>query len=811
MSYKVGNKMNNQYYIITAMKYFFFSWLLISVAAQSNSNLYPTSVDLSAKLGSERNLGETNLLIPLSGNQDHLWFLNLRGQIDNHHAKEFNLGIGRRQATPQISRSIWGVYGYYDHLKSAIGNHFHQLTLGGELLTPAYDFRINTYQPLSHSSKSTPITDLSLISDSSPTISYRGTEKSLAGMDIEAGLSILHPFNINTENHDLRLYAAYYYFDADNVEKVDGHRARIEYQYDLSNTFMPIGSQLTLGAEIQHDDPRGTQSFGQLRIRIPFGGEPSMNAVQRRMLTPVVRDVDIVTAKPITTEPAMLAETGTPLSTISTVDNAIKLFNATTNGDENSLIILKKDIETSLPNILKKEQKISVPGERITFKLADGRQIRYVIPGNLAKHTITQTLKGEKALYVQGDVSISKNVVAVNRGYDGETTEAKVFYSGGNPNVDESLMLSGYKGYVDTKDTVIGKVGLYSHVDTLQYDLQCVFSEEEDGTRNTENCKGIEIDHTNGSIRISDYDAFINSDVVDDYGQAYLQVTVKDSTTDDILGELQGHVKTKAGHERLIARYNEIISSEGALNNMREAHGIIFRYGDDFTCVGDNDTAETTCQTDGKTKIDYVIEIAEKLLSNDHDGRIQAALKQNQATMTLFDNEATLEENGEFDLVHPNGQFLAADETFVGANENKGFADDNTTRNAAIEETLHLIQNYGITYARPDIQLRLDNATNKASKAGKLSQDADKNGIVDDTDLPIGDLDDEYFAEATEAYFNLYVHTNGYIKGDTIKSNHGSDADLVCGADITTSKGCLNFNHPDMYTIVDELFKDVEF
>jgi hypothetical protein len=339
--------------------------------------------------------------------------------------------------------------------------------------------------------------------------------------------------------------------------------------------------------------------------------------------------------------------------------------------------------------------------------------------------------------------------------------------------------------------------------------VQCLLSEDDDGEIEVGACPGIEIDNTSGEIRISNYDDFITLD--EGYGQVSLQVTIKDHTTDETLEELITQVQTKEGKERLMERYNEIISPGGALGNVREAYGIIFRYGDDFTCTGDTDTAATTCQTDGKTKIDYVIEIAGKLLSNDHDGRIQAALKSNGATMTLFNNVASAEDNEEFDLVHSNGQLLTADETFVGANENKGFAKDGSARNAAIEETLHLIHNFGITYARPDIQLRLDAATKKAGEAKIIKQDADKDGTIDAIDLPISDLDDEYFAEATEAYFNLYVHTDAYIKGDTIRSNHRNDNGIICGVNITTSKGCLKLNHPDMYTIIGEFFEGVEF
>src|SRR3546814_18634060 len=59
-----------------------------------------------------------------------------------------------------------------------------------------------------------------------------------------------------------------------------------------------FGSRFSLGAEWQHDEPRGSQGFLSARLRIPLQifGQPSSDRtpMERRMAGPVVRDVDVV-------------------------------------------------------------------------------------------------------------------------------------------------------------------------------------------------------------------------------------------------------------------------------------------------------------------------------------------------------------------------------------------------------------------------------------------------------------------------------------------------------------------------------------
>ena len=93
----------------------------------------------------------------------------------------------------------------------------------------------------------------------------------------------------------------------DNFESVTGPRGRVEWRaYDLP--VLGPGSRFMMGVEAQWDEPRGSQAFGLASLRIPFdvfsdkSTRKQLTGLDRRMLQPVIRDVDVVTSEVKTTE-----------------------------------------------------------------------------------------------------------------------------------------------------------------------------------------------------------------------------------------------------------------------------------------------------------------------------------------------------------------------------------------------------------------------------------------------------------------------------------------------------------------------------
>lgn len=256
-------------------------------------NKWGPHIDLEGKAGTDRNLGETDLFIPLWQDDDTLAFANIRARMDDANSHEGNFGVGIRQ----MLDSGWNIggYGYFDRRYSAYDNKFNQVTFGAEALSLDWDFRANAYMPVGRTSYMED--SLSTVDFSGTTIMYRqGEERALRGFDAEIGWRA--PLFEATAPQQLRLYAGGYRFTEDDVDTLQGPRGRLDLTFD-EIPFLWEGSRFSLGAEIQHDDPRGTQSFASFRLRIPlqdFGDNPKprLNAIERRMTDPIIRDIDIV-------------------------------------------------------------------------------------------------------------------------------------------------------------------------------------------------------------------------------------------------------------------------------------------------------------------------------------------------------------------------------------------------------------------------------------------------------------------------------------------------------------------------------------
>ena len=90
----------------------------------------------------------------------------------------------------------------------------------------------------------------------------------------------------------------------------------------------------------------------------------------------------------------------------------------------------------------------------------------------------------------------------------------------------------------------------------------------------------------------------------------------------------------------------------------------------------------------------------------------------------------------------------------------------------------------------------MDKATADALEKGRLAWNED--------DLPRHYLDDEYFADSVEAYFNVRGGL-GVTRGDSLCSSGGVEGGGIC-ADGRTARDDLKHNHRDMYNLVEEIF-----
>lgn len=277
--------------------------LLAAVTAAHPASAEPDKwgahLDFEARWGT-RSLGDAGLFAPLWQNQTSLLFTDIRGRFDSQDGREGNFGLGYRRMLP----GGWnlGVYGYYDVRRTGYGNIFNQATVGIEALSADWDLRANVYAPVGSRTKEAGIIGGNPFADfANGTIqivtpgSYQRLERALTGFDGEIGWRA-PVFDVEALTQ-VRLYGGGFHFDGGGVTRdIAGPRGRIEFSIDDVAGYS--GARVTLGAEVQHDDVRGTQGFAIARLRVPLQAEKAashLSAQERRMTERVVRDVDIVT------------------------------------------------------------------------------------------------------------------------------------------------------------------------------------------------------------------------------------------------------------------------------------------------------------------------------------------------------------------------------------------------------------------------------------------------------------------------------------------------------------------------------------
>lgn len=305
-------------------------------------------IDLEAKPGTKRSLGEADLFIPVAQSADTLLFANLRPRMDDNDSNEGNYGLGLRH----MLESGWnlGAYGYFDRRRTEYDNHFNQVTLGVEALSQDWDLRANYYAPVGRRSHN--VDSLNTAEVSGTTVVFRGgEERSMAGFDAEVGWRV--PLFDAGADRQFRIFGGAYHFSDSGVDDITGPRLRAEFTFD-SVPYLWEGSRFSLGAEWQHDDPRGSQGFLTARLRIPLQvyGRPAstLTPMERRMADPIVRDIDVVSqagqfSAPETTSQLANGGSFTVLNSAST--SGANLATAVTNAGADSTVLLSGTFQTT--------------------------------------------------------------------------------------------------------------------------------------------------------------------------------------------------------------------------------------------------------------------------------------------------------------------------------------------------------------------------------------------------------------------------------------------------------------------------------
>lgn len=382
-------------------------------------------IDVEGKAGTKRNLGEADLFIPLAQDGTTLLFTSLRTRMDDSDGLEGNFGLGLRH----MLESGWnlGAYGYFDRRRTEWDNYFSQVTLGVEALSLDWDLRANAYLPQGRRSHQVDALNTAEVSGTS-VIFRGGEERSLSGFDAEVGWRL--PFFDSEAAQQLRLYAGGYRFTSDAVPDVQGPRLRAEMVFDEVPGLWD-GARLALGAEWQHDDPRGSQGFLSARLRIPlqsFGKSASrLTPMERRMADPVMRDIDIVSQSGTFGAPETATQTadGGSLTVLnSTSTSGAGLATAVTNAGNNSTVLLSGTFQTTSTVSLATGQTLT---GAVTVRSASGR---------LATVSTGATVNGGNlASTVQVNAGGTLSNLTVTNAFSGGTGGRAVLVADGSTNV----------------------------------------------------------------------------------------------------------------------------------------------------------------------------------------------------------------------------------------------------------------------------------------------------------------------------------------------------------------------------------------
>lgn len=244
--------------------------------------------------GESRNGFSTDFFIPLWQSTNDLIFSDLRLYDRTGTPFEGNAHLGYRHLSPD-KEYIIGVYGAFDRKRSAFGNYFNQVTVGGEYWLKSLFLGANFYQPIGGSSKLVSINQGADFDKTYKNIwidTNRRYENVMRGCDAEIGYEF---------TRGLAWYVGGYYFNAKDTDTIYGPRARITYDWSLENgkRIAAIFDKLGLEFGVQRDKPRGTIWYANAKVRIGLlpnkGG--SLEGVARHMVDLVHRDVDLVTSQ----------------------------------------------------------------------------------------------------------------------------------------------------------------------------------------------------------------------------------------------------------------------------------------------------------------------------------------------------------------------------------------------------------------------------------------------------------------------------------------------------------------------------------
>ncbi|WP_296458526.1 right-handed parallel beta-helix repeat-containing protein [Rubinisphaera sp.] len=307
--------------------------ILCQGTAQARDELWQPYLELEGRGTTIRSAGQGTLFAPIWQDEESLIFADIRGLGTDGDAGEGNFGVAYRKIID--TQYILGANLFYDFRHTEVNNEYHQGAFGLEFLTTDSGLRFNAYIP-DQGVKYATQANAAFIQGGTVVV-QQGLEAAYWGLDLEAERLLWHRTscdNCTTNRHlgnlDMELWASIgvFHFDNDaaNFRNITGPRARTELRlYDIPS--LGQDSRVVLSGQYEYDEVRSDVFGAMVNLRIPIGPGGSkktyrLQGLDRRMVAPIVRDIDIVTNTGAfgTPEMAKFSTNLLPISNVTTID-----------------------------------------------------------------------------------------------------------------------------------------------------------------------------------------------------------------------------------------------------------------------------------------------------------------------------------------------------------------------------------------------------------------------------------------------------------------------------------------------------------
>ena len=244
----------------------------------------------------EEFIGQAGILYPFRNTEDSLWYTDFRYRISNDDINEWNLGLGYRKKLKNYDNKIAGGYIFKDS-RNEYNYDWNMWTIGGELLSDQWDFRVNAY--ITDDERVAVPQNDEIIVKGQKLYYKEGFLSSMNGYDFEVGKSFV---SRKDWLNNIGVYLKIFNFYEENAETISGQQLRIDKQFgDLNKTTWK------LGVKWRDDNIRGNETEATFAVSIPFGkggsgkdmaGEVTPSQiVESRMTEQPERDLDVVVAE----------------------------------------------------------------------------------------------------------------------------------------------------------------------------------------------------------------------------------------------------------------------------------------------------------------------------------------------------------------------------------------------------------------------------------------------------------------------------------------------------------------------------------